>query len=579
MSQGCASFLSQGSKAYISVRMVTVDYYLSSPVSGVDPTFADGRAVLRVPVLRIFGPTAAGQKACVHLHGVFPYLYVPVPDPCPESFATKLAAGLDRALSAGVPGGHAGQQRYVHRVAEVSGVPYYGYHPKKHKFLKVYFNNPMMVKKAADILLNRGVLGMSLQPHESHIPYVLQFMMDYNLQGMNFIHLAATKFRKRLESDEELMHRLQKEETDGTLQASLSQSVWLDAGKLAPPAERTFKPDELPETLLMPDSAPRTSSTELELDAVAADILNTNDVGSSADIGKGTNPGIEAIWEDERERRRLLGMDEPLDAPASPPRPARSPTESHMFWKERLLEKLEAFKAANPTSFKSESASTDPEATCNMGNTKDVESDVSTYPAEDAGDKYLLDATEVETHVEALSATLFGASRGSINVKQSLDFSEEAPSSPDMFEDTLTDEDVLVTVNDSLSRAAAKEADVAETDDLVELLVELGNASIDNAGQKEDEGSHRASLRKVLSQMSKASRERQEAEELETLEMSQIWRSESDGSDNEEQERGEKEKNSRPESAGRPTTNEDIWGGEEDDDEEFWKNLTFRNIS
>ena len=34
-----------------------------------------------------------------------------------------------------------------------------------------------------------------LQPHESHIPFVLQFMMDHNLFGMNHIHLSEVKFR------------------------------------------------------------------------------------------------------------------------------------------------------------------------------------------------------------------------------------------------------------------------------------------------------------------------------------------------------------------------------------------------
>lgn len=33
-------------------------------------------------------------------------------------------------------------------------------------------------------------MGMQLQPHESHLPFELQFMMDYNLYGMGFIHIG-----------------------------------------------------------------------------------------------------------------------------------------------------------------------------------------------------------------------------------------------------------------------------------------------------------------------------------------------------------------------------------------------------
>lgn len=45
-------------------------------------------------------------------------------------------------------------------------------------------------------LLSAGVLmDSTLQPHEAHIPFVLQFMIDYNLYGMNFIHFSSIKFR------------------------------------------------------------------------------------------------------------------------------------------------------------------------------------------------------------------------------------------------------------------------------------------------------------------------------------------------------------------------------------------------
>ena len=63
----------------------------------------------------------------------------------------------------------------------------YGYHPRQHTFVKIYFYNPHVVKRAAELLGGGAVMNKLLQPHESHTNYILQFMMDYNLQGMNLV--------------------------------------------------------------------------------------------------------------------------------------------------------------------------------------------------------------------------------------------------------------------------------------------------------------------------------------------------------------------------------------------------------
>ena len=94
----------------------------------------------------------------------------------------------------------------------------------------------------------------------------------------------------------------------------------------------------------------RQSTSELELDAVAADIINHQDV-----TGAAMNPGLVALWEDERcdhscifflptsnlvtrLRRAGAGISDPLTPPSSPPRPALAaqPSESEVFWKGRL---------------------------------------------------------------------------------------------------------------------------------------------------------------------------------------------------------------------------------------------------
>lgn len=39
-------------------------------------------------------------------------------------------------------------------------------------------------------------MNKSYQPHEGHIPYLLQLFIDYNLYGMNLLSVAAVKFRR-----------------------------------------------------------------------------------------------------------------------------------------------------------------------------------------------------------------------------------------------------------------------------------------------------------------------------------------------------------------------------------------------
>jgi len=87
--------------------------------------------------------------------------------------------------------------------------------------------------------------------------------MDYNLQGMNLLNLRFAKFRRKttdVKHDERL-------EDTSILEDSLRKTNKL---------ERIFTDSNLPSYLLMPETVPPVTSCELEIDGVAADILNTN---------------------------------------------------------------------------------------------------------------------------------------------------------------------------------------------------------------------------------------------------------------------------------------------------------------
>ncbi|XP_015276270.1 PREDICTED: DNA polymerase zeta catalytic subunit-like [Gekko japonicus] len=307
-----------------SVRVVTADYYMSSPLPGLDPCQSDFREapVKRVPVVRVFGATPSGQKTCLHLHGIFPYLYVPYDGygQQPEPYLRHLAFSIDRALNIAL-GNPSSSLQHVFKVSLVYGMPFYGYHEKERQFMKIYLYNPAMVKRVCDLLQGGAIMNKFYQAHEAHIPYLLQMFIDYNLYGMNLINLAAVKFRKARKKGDSL------DEIE-CVRDHLS-------GHSTTSAVLRWEDNQIPSSLVLEDIEPQ-STCELEVDAVAADILNRLDI--EAQIGR--NPGLQAIWEDEKQRRRENKESSQISPPNSQDRGFVTATESEQIFQKRLKEIL-----------------------------------------------------------------------------------------------------------------------------------------------------------------------------------------------------------------------------------------------
>ena len=131
-------------------------------------------------------------------------------------------------------------------IVEVTGRPYYGYHSREHRFAKIYLYNPYFLKRASDLLASGSVMGQILQPHYGHIPYTLQFMMEYNLQGMSLIHLQAAKFRH---SDLALVHE--------------SYESSQPCNNTTRSSQRLFKVEDMTPDMLAPDSLPPISVCDI----------------------------------------------------------------------------------------------------------------------------------------------------------------------------------------------------------------------------------------------------------------------------------------------------------------------------
>ncbi|XP_073038938.1 DNA polymerase zeta catalytic subunit isoform X2 [Primulina eburnea] len=113
--------------------------------------------------------------------------------PYVDSCIHALYLGLDKALK--LKGNTGSKRQHVHGCNLVRARKFYGYHSTEELFVKIYLYYPQDVSRAAKLLLAGGVMDKVLQPYESHIPFLLQFLIDNNLYGMSHLHVSKIKFR------------------------------------------------------------------------------------------------------------------------------------------------------------------------------------------------------------------------------------------------------------------------------------------------------------------------------------------------------------------------------------------------
>ncbi|KAI8037098.1 hypothetical protein M5D96_009844 [Drosophila gunungcola] len=312
----------EGIDGVYSVRLVIADFYMEKPQFGLDPCYSElrGKEIKRVPVIRVFGGNSRGQKTCMHVHGVFPYFYIPFDRRDFESLERgilQIAMHLNKAINISL-GQASSNAQHVFKIQLVKGIPFYGYHRAEHQFLKIYMFNPRFVRRAANLLQSGAILSKNFSPHESHVPYILQFMIDYNLYGMSNLHvpLEVLKFRRSHEDE------------------------------VIPYAN--VKPAQLLDTV----SVRKVACSALEVDVSSNFILNRFQLVAKSK-GSHTNPGIEAIWNDESLRRQKLvekhtaaGDEEMVQAvpvlklPPTQERPQIEIAESDVFYRTALESKL-----------------------------------------------------------------------------------------------------------------------------------------------------------------------------------------------------------------------------------------------
>lgn len=213
--------------------------------------------------------------------------------------------------------------------------PFYGFHDKEHLFLKIFLYSPGLIRQAVELCSNGAILGQSLQPHESHLNFTLQFFIDFNLFGMSNIDLQYVKFRK-----------------NGLSQHSDEPTKSFD------------------DTVLKPES-----SCYYEADCIASHIINRQKVGKGDGI---ENPGLEEVWNQEIERRKQLNVSIASKS-LSQGRIGVEETETHKKFENIMNSKLTELvdKLVDVTNLK----------------------DLVPYPAETQDGSELLNATDISNHI------------------------------------------------------------------------------------------------------------------------------------------------------------------------------------
>ncbi|KAI6243895.1 DNA polymerase [Aphelenchoides fujianensis] len=181
--------------ASFSVRNITCDHYFADAQLARFHTLpADFSG--RLPVLRIFGITADGQKCCAHIHGYFPSLWIRTNLPLSSDNKRQLTETVTTLINQ-IPDLSRDPQGPVVEISDALCKSIYGYTDADEYFAKVSLRDPRYIKFLSEGLQKQALSNYMAQPFASHVPYILQFFIDHDIFGMGLVHFDAQKIRFR----------------------------------------------------------------------------------------------------------------------------------------------------------------------------------------------------------------------------------------------------------------------------------------------------------------------------------------------------------------------------------------------
>lgn len=178
--------------------------------------------------------------------------------------------------------------KFVARITLVKGIPFYGFHVGYRFFLKIYMFNPVVMTRLADLLQQGVILRRKFQPYEAHLQYLLQFMVDYNVYGCDYLDASKVAFRSPVPDYEDVIN---------------SPHTW-------------HSQSILPESITTDPSLPRVSHCSIEVDICLQHIVNRKMVEERAlhhDFIERNAPipadlklvySMAGLWRDESKRRQ-----------------------------------------------------------------------------------------------------------------------------------------------------------------------------------------------------------------------------------------------------------------------------------
>ena len=219
-------------------------------------------------------------------------------------YAQRLRIAIDHALAISYRRTAVSQAGvYVAHIEIVKGIPFYGYYVGYRPFLKIYLFNPAHITRLADLLRQGAVMMKPIQPYESHMQYVPQWMCDNNLYGCAYLESKKVIFRSPVPEYQDL------EKTD---------HVWHN---------RSISPS----IISVAEKFPRQSHCPIEVDLCVEDITNRLEIeerrlhhdfiGQEHSIPKDQKlvHSMAGLWRDETRRRKArMGLKDSDGSPFPP---------------------------------------------------------------------------------------------------------------------------------------------------------------------------------------------------------------------------------------------------------------------